>query len=42
MNRYVALTTRRKEYGICADGGYWTKVVFSANGAASLADFSQR
>ena len=28
LDRYVALTTRRKEYGISAGGVYWTKVQY--------------
>jgi hypothetical protein len=31
------LTMHRKGYGISSDDVYWTKVVFGANGAASLA-----
>jgi len=34
--RAVALTAHLgKDYEISPDGGYWTKVVFRANGAAS-------
>lgn len=34
----VGLATRLDQgYGVSSDGGYWTKVVFSANGAGSEA-----
>jgi hypothetical protein len=36
LNRYVALTTRRKEYGISSGGVYWTKVQYRPSQCSHL------